>query len=69
MRRESKPGFDVPKNVSFPVGEDGDCATGWIVGLSIASVELESLQTPALGCAVEVRVELDEGEVALGGRA
>lgn len=68
MRRDSKPEIEVPKPVSFGVGDDH--ATGSIVRLSIAGVEIESGEPPAEGFDIVLRAELvdGEGEVALRGR-
>jgi hypothetical protein len=70
VRRDSKPEIDVPRKASFVVSADGDTVRGWIVGLSIVGVEIESLQPPSVGSDVVVRAELleGEGEVTLRGR-
>lgn len=68
MRRDSKPEIEVPRQVSFVGGDER--ATGSIVRLSVAGVEIESEQPPAEGREVVLRTELVEGdgEIALRGR-
>jgi hypothetical protein len=68
VRRDSKPEIEVPRQVSF--GGDDVLATGSIVRLSVAGVEIESQQPPGEGRELVLRTELveGEGEIALGGR-
>jgi hypothetical protein len=68
-RRDSKPEIDVPRKASFGTHPENR-ATGWVVRLSVAGVEVESLQPPPVGAEVIVWVELviGEGELALRGR-
>src|SRR5260370_258438 len=68
VRRDSKPEIEVPRQVSFVAGDDH--ASGSIVRLSIAGVEIESLQPPGEGCEIVLRAELveGEGEVVVRGR-
>lgn len=68
MRRDSKPEIEVPRQVSFVAGDE--LATGSIVRLSIAGVEVEAEQSVGEGREVELRTELvdGEGEIALRGR-
>lgn len=70
MRRDSKPEIERPRKASFAVGADGDRVAGWIVGLSIVGVEMESMQPPPIGSEVVVWAQLldGEGEVAMRGR-
>ena len=48
-RRDSKPEIAVPKKARFATDRGGERATGWIVGLSVAGAELESLAPPPIG--------------------
>jgi len=69
-RRESKPQIDVPRRTWFAHDPAADRAAGWIVRLSIAGVEVESLHPPPVGSRLRLWAELvdGEGEVAMNGR-
>jgi len=70
VRRDSKPDIDVPRKARFSATDGADAATGWIVGLSVAGAEIESLQPPAPGGEIVLWVELvpGGGQVELRGR-
>jgi hypothetical protein len=70
VRRDSKPEIDVPRKASYAPTGTTDRATGWIVRLSVAGAEIESLQPAIVGDEILVYVELvaGEGHVALRGR-
>ena len=69
QRRDSKPEIEVPRKASFGT-DPRDRSTGWIVRLSVAGAEVESLQPPVVGADVVVWAELvpGEGELSLRGR-
>jgi hypothetical protein len=70
VRRDSKPEIEVPKPVSFATGVGDEPSSGYIVRLSVAGVEIESLTPPPAGREVSLKAVLvdGEGEVALQGR-
>jgi hypothetical protein len=70
LRRESKPEIEVPRPVSFSSRAGNEPSSGWIVRLSVAGVEIETLSPPPAGREVSLRAVLvdGEGEVELHGR-
>jgi hypothetical protein len=51
-RYSSKPEIPVPVQVSIEVEGDPEPATGWIERLSLAGVDIATLQQPAVGSGV-----------------
>src|SRR3974390_699139 len=62
VRRESKPEIEVPRKVAFAARESDAAAAGWIVRLSVAGAQVESLQPPAEGSDVLLCADLFDGE-------
>jgi hypothetical protein len=70
LRRESKPEIAVPRKAWFARTPHDARAAGRIVRLSVAGVEVESLQPAPAGSDVVVWAELidGEGELEMRGR-
>jgi hypothetical protein len=58
-RYPSKPEMRMPLRVSFEVEGDPEPKTGWITSLSLAGIDLETLQPVAVGSRIMFFAALD----------
>ena len=66
MPRDSKPEIAIPRKVVFATSDSEDAATGWIVRMSVAGAQIESLQAPPTGSEVLLCADLLDGEEPVG---
>jgi hypothetical protein len=66
-RRPSKPELCVPMHAAIECLASGEVVSSWIVRMSVAGVDLETLQPFGVGREVMVRVKFAPGSFALPG--